>query len=104
MKSAAGNGSAWWLALAAALIMCVSWQAAAEEAVDADDSVFSGSTPVNQEDLAKVHGTGPINSSTHLHLHVTVILWDELPKAKPAPSTPSEGNGPHTAQTSTSLR
>ena len=95
----------WWLTtLAAVLITGGAAQAVAEEAVKTDGVVFRESTPVRDEDLARVHGTGRIGSSTRLRIDVAVILWDEQPKAKPPPPPPTDGAGSQTAHTSTSVR
>ena len=99
-----GSGRWWLTTLAAVLIMRGSPQAAAEEAVRADGVVFRESTPVRNEDLAQVHGAGRIDSSARLHIDVAVILWDEQPKARPAPPPPTDGTASQTAQTSTSVR
>ena len=99
-----GSGC-WWLAtLSAALITTGALQAGAEEAVSADGVVFRESTPVRDEDLARVRGAGGIGSSARLPVDVAVILWDEQPKAKPAPPPSTDGAGSQTAHTSTSVR
>jgi len=100
------TGSGRWrlTTLAAVLIAGGAAQAVAEEAVSSDGVVFRESTPVRDEDLARVHGTGKIDSSTRLHIDVAVILWDEQPKAKPAPPPPTDSAGSQTARTSTSVR
>jgi len=99
-----GSGR-WWLAmLSAVLITGGALQAGAEEAVSADGVVFRDSAPVGDEELAQVHGTGRIDSGARLHIDVAVILWDEQPKAKPAPTPPTDGAASRTEHTSTSVR
>jgi len=100
-----GSGQWWLTTLAAVLIAGGAAQAVAEEAVRTNGVVFRDSTPVRDEDLARVHGTGRIDSGARLHIDVAVILWDEQPKAKPAaPPPPTDGAGSQTAHTSTSIR
>ena len=72
--------------------------------MSADGVVFRESTPVSDEDLARVHGTGPMDSGPRMHIDVAVILWDEQPKAKPAPAPPTDGTGSRSEHTSTSVR
>ncbi len=56
-----------------------------------DGVFFNESTPVNDETLAEVHGTGPITPSPCPPSDLAVILWDEQPKVKPGPATPTGG-------------
>ena len=99
-----GSGQWWLTTLAAVLIAGGAAQAVAEEAVKTNGVVFRESTPVRDEDLARVHGAGRIDSSTRSRIDVAVILWDEQPKAKPPPPPLTDGAGSQTAHTSTSVR
>jgi hypothetical protein len=70
----------------------------AEESVNPDGVLLNESVPVKDETLAEVHGTGLATSSPLPPSDVAVILWDEQPKTKPAPTTTvGDGSGPPTA-------
>jgi hypothetical protein len=73
-------------ALTAVLIVTASTVVKAEESVNSDRDSFSESTPVDDEALAEVHGTGLVTPSLVPRSDVAVILWDEQPKTKPAPA------------------
>lgn len=71
----------------------------------ADGVFFNESTPVNDEDLAEVRGTGLITPNPPPPSDVAVILWDEQPRVKPGPATPTgAGNGSHSARASIIVR
>ena len=100
----AGRGRSWLTTLAMVLIVGGASQCVAEEALSADGVVFRDSAPVGDEELAQVHGTGRIDSGARLRIDVAVILWDEQPKAKPAPTPPTDSAASRTEHTSTSVR
>lgn len=81
------------LALAPILIVIAAGLVNAEEAVNPDGVAFGGATPVSDEGLAEVHGTGVTPTSPLLRNDVAVILWDEQPKVKPVQTPTEGGNG-----------
>ena len=75
----------------------------AEQLVNPDATPFGETTPVvTDQGLAEVRGTGLTTPSPPPD-DVAVILWDEQPKAKPAPTTTIEG-GSGSAATNASTR
>jgi hypothetical protein len=81
-------------------------QANPEESVNPEGVlVFSESTPVKEEGLAEVHSTGVVVFPLLPRSDVAVILWDEQPKTKPAPSIVNEsGAGSHAARAAMRVR
>jgi hypothetical protein len=77
-------------ALTAVLLVVTAGLVNAEEAVNSDRVAFGESTPVSDEGLAEVRGTGITLASPLPRNDVAVILWDEQPKVKP-PHIPTEG-------------
>ena len=74
------------------LMMGAAAQVNAEESVNPDGVFLSESTPVKDESLAEVHGTGLTTPDPLPRSDVAVILWDEQPKAKPAPNGTTGSN------------
>jgi hypothetical protein len=71
--------------------------------VNPDGVFLNESTPVSDEGLAEVHGTG--TPTPPLPRDVAIILWDEQPKVKPGPATPTGGgNPPHSVRASVIVR
>jgi hypothetical protein len=92
------------LALATILLVVTVALVNAEEAVNPDGVAFGESTPVSDEGLARVHGTGVTPKSPLPRNDVAVILWDEQPKVKPAPTPTEGGNGSQIEHTSIRVR
>jgi len=73
--------------------------------VNPDGVFFNESTPVNDETLAEVHGTGSITPTPASPGNLAVILWDEQPKIKPGPAAPADdGNRSHSVRVSIIVR
>jgi hypothetical protein len=104
LKAVASIVHRWLAALAVVLMLALAVQISAEESMNPDGVLFRESTPVNDEELAKVHGTGLIDLNPPPPSDVAVILWDEQPKIKRTPTTPTDGSGSQTVQTSIRVR
>ena len=89
-------------ALATILLVVSAGLVNAEEAVNPDCVAFGEATPVSNEGLADVHGTGVTPTSPLPRNDVAVILWDEQPKIKPPPT--EGGNGSRIEHTSIRVR
>ena len=91
-------------ALVTFLLMVAAAHVNAEEGVNPDGVAFGESTPVSDEGLAEVHGTGIAPTSPLPRNDVAVILWDEQPKVKPAQTPTEGGNGSQIQHTSIRVR
>jgi hypothetical protein len=86
------------------LVVAVAGPVNAEEGVNRDDVAFGAATPVSDEGLAEVHGTGVPPTNPLLRNDVAVILWDEQPKVKPTQTSTEGANSSQTQHTSIRVR
>lgn len=90
-------------ALATILLVLTAPHVHAERLVNPEGASFNESTPVDDQGLAEIHGTGLITPSVPPRSDVAVILWDEQPKSKPAPVAPND-TGSASQAVNTSIR